>query len=216
MGYRKSMQRRWIAGLVLVAGASAGLYLATRGDDKASSAAQTTQGPAPERNAPVRTVRGQPTRTAPPVERKRVPLELGAGDASPNVKKWKEEGLPGTFREVVKPSEDEALKEKLTYRMRRLRFELTDAAATCYRGGDGEEQVILAYDLQVVKGVLSVDNLQLLSSSLTDKALETCIMDKVRALRADAADVPDMRKSAKTVIDQHTLWSANRHAEGGD
>jgi hypothetical protein len=215
MGYRKSMQRRWIVGVVLVAAASAGVYLATRGGDRVSSAAQPSA--APDRNAPGHALAGKkPTREAPPRDRRHIPLDIGAADVSPQIKKWKEPGLPGTFREVVPTSDDEGIKEKLTYRMRRLRFELTDAAASCYRGGDGAEQIILAYDLQVVDGVLSVDNLQALSSTLSDKTLETCILDSIRAIRADASDVPDMRKPAKTVIDQHAMWSANRHAEGGD
>ena len=52
MGYRKSMQRRWIAGLVLVGAATGGIYLATRGDDHASSAKAPPEA-APDRNTPV-------------------------------------------------------------------------------------------------------------------------------------------------------------------
>src|SRR4051794_1839372 len=105
---RRSSQRRWITGVVLVAAATGGLYLATRGGGRASSA-PSAQG-APQRQAPV-AARGsgvQPTRAAAlpkyaPDGRKIIPVDLGLADVSPTVKKWKEEGLPGTFREMVAP-----------------------------------------------------------------------------------------------------------------
>ena len=36
-------------------------------------------------------------------------------------------------------------------------------------------------------------------------------MDAVRTLKVDATGVPDMRKSQKTVIDQHSMWAAEQH-----
>lgn len=210
MGYRKSMQRRWIAGLVLVSAASAGLYLATRGGDKASSAPETTAAnETPERNAPVQR-KAPPERVQP--HRKRIPLDRGKAEVSPEIKKWKEEGLPGYFREAVPPDESKVAEQQLQYKMRRLRFELSDTAATCYTGDGSKESVIVGYDLVVSDGVLSLENVRKLSSTLTDPALESCILDKLTKLRAPADDIPDARSSAKATLDLESLAAANRRA----
>jgi hypothetical protein len=219
MGYRTSMQRRWIIGLVLVGAASGGLYVATRGGDRASSATESETA-TPERNAPTPRL---PGRKAPPPDkapdaryaksgRKILPLDKGKADVSPHIKKWKEEGLPGEFREIVKPDDSKQWEQELMYRSRRLRFELTDAAATCYRGGEGEEQMIVSYDLIIEDEVMKVGSLRMLSSSFSDKSLEACILERVAALEAPAEGMPDDVRPSKSVIDQRSMFAANKRA----
>lgn len=202
---------RWIVGLTLVG--AAGLYLGLRHGDHASSAPAKAE---PKRNAPIAQM---PVVHAPvPVavqagaEPAHLPLDLGKGDVSPSVAKWKEPGLPGTFREIVAPDDGVNEEEQLTYRIRRLRFQLADAATACYSGGDGKEQIMLAYDLVVSKGVLTVDNLQVLSSTWSDQQVQGCIVDSVKGLHASAPDVPDMRKEQRTSISQHDLYERSRSA----
>jgi hypothetical protein len=129
---------------------------------------------------------------------------------SPGVRKWKLEGLPGTFREVVAPDGSDNLEERLTYRLRRLRFRLTDAAASCYDGGDGRESVALAYTLVVDGGRLRTADVAVVESSLSDKRLEACILDAVRRLEAPAPDLPPVRRAQQTVIGQHDLYVRTR------
>jgi hypothetical protein len=204
-------RNRWIVGLTLVG--AAGLYVGLRHGDHASSAPAAA---APSRNVPVKQlpvehapVRVVPATTAEPAH---VPLDLGKGDVSPAVAKWKEPGLPGTFREIVAPDDGVNEEEQLTYRIRRLRFQLADAATACYTGGDGKEQLMLAYDLVVSQHVLTVDNLQVLSSTWSDQSVQGCIVDSVKGLHASAPDVPDMRKEQRTSISQHDLYERSRSA----
>ncbi len=220
MAYRKSSHRRWIAGVALVGAASAGLYLATRGGDSTSSAAPKT----PSREAPRRAV-ASPSHAAPaPVavaaaaaptdDPPHVPLELGKGDPSPSVKKWTVPGVHGTFREIVSPDDGENVQEKLTYRIRRLRFALADAAMPCYDGkGDGMDEMELAYDLVVSHGTITIENLQELSSTWSDPRTHDCILDAIRSMHTAAPDVPDMRLQQEQPISQHDLYERSKSVD---
>ena len=194
------MQRRWLAGVAIAAAAGVA-FVATRGG---GDGAPRTSASAPAR------------RTAPaPVHARRVEQPgrvyvSGAGDASPGVKKWQEPGLPGTFREVVAPDDSENVEEKLLYKQRRLRFRLNDAAGACYDGGDGKEAVSLAYTLVIERGELRVESVRVLTSNLSDLALQQCIVDAVRTLRSDAGGLPDLRQDQRTTISQHDLYVRNR------
>jgi len=197
------MQRRWLAGLGIAAAAGIA-FVAIRGDDAAPRRVPTA--------APVRAAAPHGRRSPQPVREQagRVYVNGGAGDPSPGVTKWKEPGLPGTFSEMVAPDDGENVEEKLLYKKRRLRFRLDDAAAACYQGGEGRQAISLAYTLVVEHGVLRVDGLRVLTSNLSDRALEQCIVDAVRSLRSDASGMPDLREEQKTTISQHDLYVHNR------
>jgi hypothetical protein len=201
--------RKWLAGAALVA-AAAVVYVATRDADGKSEAKPTPS--APDRVEP--TTRA---RTAPPVRAEatvqpgqvyHVPWNLS--DPSPGVKKWKKEGLPGTFREIVAPDDSVNVEEKLLYKQRRLRFKLADAAAACYDGPDAKESISLSYTMVVKDGSLRVEDVQVLTSNLSDAALQDCIVSAIRNLATTATDIPDSRKKSRTAISLHDLWVRNR------
>jgi hypothetical protein len=202
--------RKWLAGAALVA-AAAVVYVATRdADGKSEPKAEPTA--APERNAP-----RAHARTAPP-KRADEPAKPGAiyyvpwnlSDPSPGIKKWKQEGLPGTFREIVAPDDTVNVEEKMIYKQRRLRFRLTDAATACYDGPDAKEQISLAYTMVVEQGKLRVEDVRVLSSDLSSNTVQECIIAAVSSLSTTAPDIPDTRKAAQTTIGLHDLWVRNR------
>lgn len=200
--------RKWLAGAALVA-AAAVVYVATRDANGKSEAPQTSE--SPERVTPTTPrARAAPSRdTAPRVGATyHVPWNLS--DPTPGVKKWKKEGLPGTFREIVAPDDSPNLEEQMTYKQRRLRFRLTDAAAACYDGPDLKEEMSLSYTLVVEKGMLRVEDVRVLTSSLRDHAVQECILSAIRSLSTTASDIPDTRREQRTSISLHDLWVRNR------
>lgn len=200
-------------GLAVVGAAGVGAYLLLAGDDDAKPAEPTTvtarQGVVPKRAA-----QGARTELPPTAEAEaEVAPPVDLSDPSPGVKKWKEPGLPGTFREIVAPDDSENLEEKLTYKMRRLRFRLTDAAAECYAGEDSKQQVAIEYTLVVKGGELSAEDVRPLDSNITDRNLENCIINSVKTLRSSAPGIEDLRKQQRTVISLHDLWVRNRASD---
>lgn len=201
-------------GLVVVGAiAAVAAYFLTRSSAPAKAAPGATTA-----RTPVKPMRaGHAAREAANAEPEHLPVHEGTGpdlsDVSPSVKKWKEPGLPGTFREIVAPDDSVNEEELMTYRVRRLRFQLTDAAAACYDGPDSKEQIALAYTLVVERGTLFVENVRELSSNLHDGNLKDCIVNAVRTLRAPSPDVPDMKKEQETVIQLHDLNARNRSIE---
>jgi hypothetical protein len=202
-----SRMRKWLAGAALAATAAV-VYVATRDADGKSEPKETAS--APERVQP----NAPRARTAPPRETVKpgatyyVPWNLS--DPSPGVKKWKQEGLPGTFREIVAPDDTVNVEEKMLYKQRRLRFKLTDAATSCYDGPDSKEQMSLSYTMVVKDGILRVEDVQVLTSDLSSNAVQECIVSAVRSLATKAPDIPDTRKSARTTIGLHDLYVRNR------
>jgi hypothetical protein len=201
------MQRRWLAGVAIVAAAGVA-YVATGGDEA----------------APRKTSTDAPTRAAAPAQMRRAatPARETPGrvyvngtkhDPSPGVKKWKQDGLPGTFREVVAPDDGPNYEEQMLYKKRRLRFRLTDAAAACYEGGDGKESISFAYTLVVANEELRTENVRVLQSNLRDAKLESCITDAVKSLRSDATGMPDARYDSRGAISLHDLWVRNRSVD---
>ena len=200
--------RKWLAGAALVA-AAAVVYIATRDADGKSEPRETAA--APERdqpNAPRARSAPPPRETGKPGDIYYVPWTLA--DPSPGVKKWKQEGLPGTFREMVAPDDTVNVEEKMTYKQRRLRFKLTDAAAACYDGPDAKEQIAIAYTMVVKDGVLRTEDVHVLTSDLSSNAVQECILAAVRNLATTASDIPDTRKKARTTIGLHDLYVRNR------
>lgn len=200
--------RRWLAGVAIVAVAG-GAYLALDGDDQAE---RTQAAATPERSAPVASRRAAP----PPRDsgpRKITYLEPKPWDPTPGVKKWKVEGIPGTFREIVAPDDSPNLEEKLVYKQRRLRFRLTDAAADCYNGSDSKEQIAFAYTMIVEREQLRVENFRVLSSNLSDRAVEECIVGAIKDLRTTAPGIPDATKDVQSTISLHDLWVRNRSVD---
>jgi hypothetical protein len=210
------MRTRWFVVGGLAAAAVAGFVL-LRGPDEGPAPAAA--GAAPSRAQPV----PQASRRAPVKQRAGGPSDPEAGrvyingqdlsDPSPSVKKWKEDGLPGTFREIVAPDDGVNEEERLTYRVRRMRFELNAAAAACYDGPDGTGEITLDYTLVVRAGQLVIEDVVKVGSTMNDAATEDCIVAAIRALRAPAPDVPDMRRPQGTVISQHDLYRINRDAD---
>jgi hypothetical protein len=213
----RSMQRRWIVGIGLGAAAAAALFLWTRRDAPAgpppASAASPARGapPAQARRA-VRGVEPRPVPAAVPGHRGG-DAPSGMADPSPGVKKWTVPGQNGWFREIVAPDDSENVEEKMIYRTRRLRFELTDAAAACYDGPDGTESIGLTYELVITGGEMRVRDVQVVDNTLTDPGLRDCILGAVRSLSAPAPDLPDMRRHTATTIGVHDLWVRNRFAD---
>jgi hypothetical protein len=200
--------RKWLAGAALVATAAV-VYVATRDADGKSEPEETAA--APERVQPA----APRARTAPPPRDATKPgatyyVPWNLSDPSPGVKKWKQEGLPGTFREIVAPDDTVNVEEKMLYKQRRLRFKLTDAATSCYDGPDSKEQVSIAYTLVVKDGVLRTEDVQVLTSDLSSNAVQECIVAAVRSLATSAPDIPDTRKKARTTIGLHDLHVRNR------
>lgn len=199
---------------LIVVGVGAGIagYVMTRDDDAdpaSAKAATARPGVVPRRPGLAARDRAdelaaEPGAPAPP------PVDLS--DVSPGVKKWKEPGLPGTFREIVSADDGENVEEKLTYKMRRLRFQLTDAAADCYQGEDSRQQIALAYTLVVSGGELTVEDVRELDSNIEDRTVENCIVGAVKLL-SSTVDVPDVRKEQQTVISLHDLYVRNRSVD---
>ena len=204
-----SRMRKWLAGVALLAAAGV-VYVATRDADGKSEPTDTQA--APERVQPTAKARTAPARQTPSRVQKGdvyyVPWNLS--DPTPSVKKWKKEGLPGTFREIVAPDDTENIEEKLIYKQRRLRFKLSDAAAACYDGPDSKEQITLGYTMVVEKGVLRVENVQVLTSDLSSYSLQECIVSAVRNLATTAPDIPDAKKTVRSTIGLHDLYVRNR------
>lgn len=200
--------RKWLAGAALVATAAV-VYVATRDADGKS---ETPTASAPDRVKPgARARTAPPTRDTPPSklgEKYYVPWTLS--DPTPSIKKWKQEGLPGTFREAVAPDDTPNIEEKLIYKQRRLRFKLSDAAAVCYDGPDSKEQVSLAYTMAVKDGTLRVEDVRVLASNLSSNTVQECIISAVRSLATTAPDIPDSRKTVESTIGLHDLWVRNR------
>jgi hypothetical protein len=203
-----SGMRKWLAGVALLAAAGV-VYVATRdADGGESKPAETT----PDRVKPTAKARTAPPRQAAPAVEPgqiyHVPWNLS--DPTPSIKKWKKEGLPGTFREIVAPDDTENIEEKLLYKQRRLRFKLSDAAAVCYDGPDSKEQISLGYTMIVKDGLLRVDNVQVLTSDLSSHAVQECIVSAVRNLATTAPGIPDSKKTVRSTIGLHDLWVRNR------
>lgn len=200
--------RKWLAGAALAATAAV-VYVATRDADGKSEPKETAS--APERvqpNAPRARTAPPPRETGKPGAIYYVPWNLS--DPSPGVKKWKQEGLPGTFREMVAPDDTVNVEEKMIYKQRRLRFRLTDAATACYDGPDSKEQISIGYTMVVEDGTLRVEDVQVLTSDLSSHAVQECIVASVKSLATSAPDIPDTRKSARTTIGLHDLYVRNR------
>jgi hypothetical protein len=205
-----SRMRKWLAGAALVA-AAAVVYVATRDADGKSEPKETAAAPERVQPNPPRARSAPPPREAgKPGAIYYVPWNLS--DPSPGVKKWKQEGLPGTFREMVAPDDTVNVEEKLTYKQRRLRFKLTDAAVGCYDGPDSKEQISIAYTMVVKDGILRVEDVQVLQSDLSSHTVQECIVAAVKNLATTAPDIPDARKAARTTIGLHDLYVRNRSA----
>jgi hypothetical protein len=202
--------RRVFLGLVVVGALGVAAFVLTRGDDDATPGAEAA-------TARTGVVPRRPGLAARDHADDAVAVEPAApapdlSDVSPGVKKWHEPGLPGTFREIVAADDGENVEEKLTYKMRRLRFQLTDAAADCYQGEDSRQQIALGYTLVVSGGQLTVENVRELDSNLTDRSVENCIVGAVKLL-SSTVDVPDVRKDQQTVISLHDLYVRNRSVD---
>jgi len=208
-----SMRRVFLGLIVVGAGVAVTVFLLARGGGDASAKGKATttarNGVTPHRGGHV----GAGARDR--ADEAAAPTDAGAdlSDVSPGVKKWKEPGLPGTFREIVAADDSENVEEKLTYKMRRLRFQLTDAAAACYDGEDSKQQVALGYTLVVANGELTVENVRELETNITDRNLENCIINAVKVMRSHSPGVPDLRKDQETVISLHDLWVRNRSVD---
>ncbi len=210
------MRSRWI--IVGVGGlAAVAAFWLTRGDDHPAA-------------APAQAQAGASGRTAAPSTPRRAPIKQRAGvhdpeddrvyingqdlsDVSPSVKKWKEGDLPGTFREIVAPDDGVNEEERMTYRLRRMRFEFNDAAAACYDGPDGQGAITLDYTMVVRAGQLVAEDVVKVGSTMNDARTEDCIVNAIRALRAPAPDVGDLRRPQGIVISQHDLYVSNRSAD---
>jgi hypothetical protein len=101
----------------------------------------------------------------------------------------------------------------VVYKRRRLRFRLADAAAACYDGGDGREQISLAYTMVVAQEEIQIEDVRVLHSNLSDRGLEACIVAAIRELRGSAPGISDLRESQQTAISQHDLYVRNRYAD---
>jgi len=203
------MRRVFLALVVVGVGAGLAFYL-TRGGDAAKA---DPAGPTAARTAVIGKRLGHGSSTPDVAPKVEVAPPVDLSDVSPGVRKWKEPGLPGTFREIVAPDDSVNEEELLTYRTRRLRFQLTDAAAACYDGPDSKQQLALSYTLVIENHELSVVDTRLLESNLADRNVENCIVNAVKTLRAPAPDIADMRKDQETVISLHDLNARNRSIE---
>jgi hypothetical protein len=210
------MRARWIvlggAGVAAVAA-----FVLLRGDDAPKQASAQPSAAANDRAQPTAGSRRAPVKqraNAPDPESNRVYINgQDLSDVSPSVKKWKEGDLPGTFREIVAPDDSVNEEERMTYRIRRMRFELNDAAAACYDGPDGKGAITIDYTMVVRDGWLVVEDVVEVGSTMNDPKTEDCIIASIKSLRAPAPDVKDMRRSTGTVISQHDLWVTNRSAD---
>lgn len=205
------MQRRWIVGIGVVAVAAGALFLLTRGDH-----ASAKQEPAaePSRAAPTAPRRAAPTRDVPTARAAVEPALPGLSDPTPGVKKWREPGLPGYFREVVAPDGTENVEEKLLYKKRRLRFRLGDAAASCYDGPEVKgARIALAYTMVLKDGNLTVENVRVLEDTVRDASVSECIIGAVKAMRTTAPELPDLREDQETTIELNDLVRRNRSAD---
>jgi hypothetical protein len=121
-----------------------------------------------------------------------------------------------TIREIVDSVNDpaELAREELTFRMRRLRLVLSDEAASCYKGGDGKEEIELDYTLVVENEVIRTENVRVAKSGLKDATVERCIIEAVRDLRGFAENVTDMREEQGLTMSLHDLYVRNRGASG--
>ncbi|MCB9573615.1 MAG: hypothetical protein H6709_16165 [Kofleriaceae bacterium] len=210
------MPRRWLLAVAVVAAAAIGAVILFRGGDAKAPAPAPAAAPSARAPAPG-AIHRQPVQprvgVRDPDDGRHYVNGVDPSDPSPGVKKWKEDGLPGTFREFTAPDDSENAEEKMTYRVRRLRFDLTDAAAACYDGGDGKLSMALDYTMVVKDHELVTEDVRVAGSNLGDKQLEDCIVTAIKNLRAPAPDVPDMRRPQGTTISQHDLWVRNRSAD---
>ena len=128
-------------------------------------------------------------------------------------RKFTDPRYPGvTFMEVKDAEQDvvQEAEDRLTYKKQRLRFALSDAAATCYSGPDDKADIELSYTLVVENQVLRVENLKMIDSTLPDLALEQCILDAIREVRSPATEIPDLREDMTSFIALHDLYVRNR------
>ena len=66
-------------------------------------------------------------------------------------------------------------------------------AARCYKGGgDPNERVDLSYRISVADGTVSFGNVTITDSTLSDRALERCIKDRILAAKWRDDELPDL------------------------
>jgi len=85
---------------------------------------------------------------------------------------------------------DEALRTRLD---ENIPSRLYAEAAHCYKGGgDPNERVDLSYRISVADGAVSFSNLRVTDSTLSDRALERCIRDRILAAKWRDDELPDL------------------------
>jgi hypothetical protein len=153
-----------------------------------------------------------PTREAPHM----VMTESGLKPANPvkQPREWRDPVTGAVNREVVDavPDPEEVARQELTYRMRRMRLTLADAAESCYSGPDARDEIELEYTLVVEHEEIRADNVRVKRSELKDPTVERCILDAVRGMRALGDKIPDTKQEQGLVISLHDLWDRNRRA----
>jgi hypothetical protein len=121
------------------------------------------------------------------------------------------------WKEVDPEQERKARAEQeLTYRIRRLRFLLNDAAADCYSGPPSKDQITLAYTLVVEKETLRVENVRVGENSIRDTAVSDCLISAVKDLRSIAPSVGDLRQEETSTISLSDLTDNNRRQDRGN
>jgi hypothetical protein len=74
-------------------------------------------------------------------------------------------------------------------------------AAKCYKGGGNrDEKIKLEFRMSIVDGQVTVPSVNVLTSTLTDKNLERCIIDEVRRARFSDAEMPDYESTEEILI----------------
>lgn len=114
-------------------------------------------------------------------------------------------------REIVDavPDPESDAAEELTYQKRRLPLTLSDAAAPCWTGNDSKEDIEFDYTMIVENRVIRVDDVRIVRSNITNPAVERCIINAVRDLRAHTEKVPDMREEGGLTMSLHELYDRN-------
>jgi hypothetical protein len=88
---------------------------------------------------------------------------------------------------------DEALRERLD---EAIPARLYAEAARCYQGDgsirDRDERLDLTYHIQVQDGEVTFNRLRVVDDTLTDRALERCIRERITAAHWRDEDLPDL------------------------
>jgi hypothetical protein len=129
-------------------------------------------------------------------------------------REWRDPVTGAVNRELVDavPDPDEVARQELTYRMRRMRLTLADAAESCYHGPDSQDSIELEYTLVVEHEEIRADNVRIKRNEIKDPTVSRCILDAVRDMRALGDKIPDTKQEQGLVLSLHDLWDRNRRA----